>query len=355
MEHFNIIEWIHGLLEALFAPLGIGVSMGVATFIWWITASLLLFTVALTIGGLFTWVFRRLFAFFGMRKGPNRVGPAGILQFAADGIKLLTKEDVLPARADKWTYRLAPYLVVVPFVLAWAPLPWSDTIIFSNMAMGILFILAVSALPPLGELVAGWASNNKYSMYGAVRAAALDFAYEVPLIITAASVVLLAGSLNTQDIVAAQGGTLFWIIPNWFIIPQIIGAYIFFVSMLAKTGLIPTDLGESESELIAGLTTEYSGMRFGFFFVAIFSGVFFLSALTTTLFLGGWTGPGFLPPLAWFLLKTLALCFLVFWIWSTLPRFRVDQFLNYAWKTLFPLSILNLIIAVVLRTTGVYG
>lgn len=352
MQHFDIIEWIHGLLETL---LGTQVPVTVATIIWWLTASVLLFTVALTIGGLFTWVFRRLFAFFGLRHGPNRVGPAGILQFLADGIKLLTKEDVLPKRADKWTYRLAPYLVVVPFVLAWAPLPFSDTIIFSNMAMGILFILAISALPPLGELVAGWSSNNKYSMYGAVRAAALDFAYEVPLILTAASVILLTGSLNTQDIVTAQSGYWFGFIPQWFIIPQIIGAFIFFVSMLAKTGIVPTDLGESESELIAGYTTEYSGMRFGFFFVAMFSGVFFLSALTTTLFLGGWSGPGFLPPLAWFLIKTFALCFLVFWIWSTLPRFRVDQFLNYAWKTLFPLSILNLIIAVVLRTTGVYG
>lgn len=351
MEHGGIDVWLHGLLESL----GITVPLVLVSIVWWIVASVLLFAVALTIGGFFTWVFRRLFAFFGIRKGPNRVGPAGLLQFAADGVKLLTKEDIIPARADKWTYRLAPYLIVVPFVLAWAPLPFSDTIIFSNLAMGILFILAVSALPPLGELVAGWASNNKYSMYGSLRAAALDFAYEVPLIITAASVVLLAGSLNTQELVAAQGGYWLGFIPRWFIFPQIIGAFIFFVSMLAKTGIIPTDLGESESELVAGITTEYSGMRFGFFFVAIFSGVFFLSALTTTLFLGGWTGPAILPPLAWFLIKTLALSFLVFWLWSTLPRFRVDQFLNYAWKALFPLAILNLIIAIVIRQTGVYA
>lgn len=326
----------------------------VTKIVWWLIASLLLFTVALTVGGLFTWVFRRLFAFFGLRKGPNRVGPAGLLQFAADGVKLLTKEDIIPAHADKWTYRMAPYLIVVPFVLAWAPLPFSDTIIFSNMSMGILFILAISALPPLGELVAGWGSNNKYSMYGSIRAAALDFAYEIPLVITAASVVLLAGGLSTQGVVEAQQGTWFGFIPKWFIIPQIIGAFIFFVSMLAKAGLIPTDLGESESELIAGYTTEYSGMRFGFFFVVIFAGVFFLSALTTTIFLGGWIGFAFLPPFMWFLIKTLALCFLVFWIWSTLPRFRVDQFLHFAWRSLFPLSILNLVIAVGLKVTGVY-
>jgi NADH-quinone oxidoreductase subunit H len=348
------LDSVHGWLDALLGNLGIPWSFTATAILWWILMSLLLFTVALSVGGLFTWVFRRLFAFFGLRKGPNRVGPAGLLQFAADGVKLLTKEDILPARADKWTFRLAPYIVVVPFVLAWAPLPWSDVIIFADLRYGILFILAVSALPPLGEIVAGWASNNKYSMYGGIRAAALDFSYEIPLVISAASVILLSGTMNTQEMVMAQSGAWFGVIPKWFIFPQIIGAFIFFVSMLAKTGLIPTDLGESESELVAGYTTEYSGMRFGFFFVAIFSGVFFLSALTVTLFLGGWTGFAFLPPLAWFLLKTLALCFLVFWIWSTLPRFRVDQFLGFAWKTLFPLSILNLVIAVALKMTGVY-
>lgn len=343
-------EWLAGTLDGA----GLAWPFVATKILWWLVTSLVVFTIALSIGGLFTWVFRRLFAFFGQRSGPNRVGPAGVLQFLADGIKLLTKEDIIPARADKWTYRMAPYFVVVPFVLAWAPLPWSDVIIFADLRFGLLFILAVSALPPLGELMAGWGSNNKYSMYGALRAAALDFSYEIPMVISAASLVLLTGSLGTQEIVQAQQGTWFGFIPKWFIFPQIIGAYIFFVSMLAKTGLIPTDLGESESELIAGYTTEYSGMRFGFFFVAIFSGVFFLSALTVTLFFGGWTGFAFLPPLVWFLLKTLALSFVVFWLWSTLPRFRVDQFLHYAWKTLFPLSILNLVIAVGLKVAGVY-
>lgn len=351
----DIVEVLHGWLSGIAASAGLPqMPMLVTKLLWWAVASVLLFTVALTVGGLFTWVFRRLFAFFGLRKGPNRVGPFGILQFAADGVKLLTKEDIVPKNADNWTYRLAPYLVVTPFVLAFAPLPFSETIIFSNLGFGLLFILAISALPPLGELLAGWSSNNKYAMYGSIRAAALDFSYEVPMVISAASVVLLAGSLNTQELVIAQGGAWFGVIPKWFIFPQLIGAFIFFVSMLAKTGLIPTDLGESESELIAGFSTEYSGMRFGFFFVVIFAGVFFLSALTTTLFLGGWQGPGFLPGLVWFLLKTGALCFLTFWIWSTLPRFRVDQFLNYAWKTLFPLSIVNLLIALAFKQWGVY-
>lgn len=351
----DIVETLHAWFGILAAQLGLPqMPILVTQIVWWLVASVLLFTVALSVGGLFTWVFRRLFAFFGLRKGPNRVGPFGLLQFLADGVKLLTKEDIIPAHSDKWTYRLAPYLVIVPFVLAWAPLPFSDTIIFSNLGMGLLFILAVSALPPLGELIAGWGSNNKYSTYGAIRAAALDYAYEVPMVISAAAVVLLTGTLNTQDIVMAQSGTWFGFIPKWLIFPQIIGAFIFFVSMLAKTGLIPTDLGESESELIAGYTTEYSGMRFGFFFVGIFAGVFFLSALTVTLFFGGWAGPGFLPGLVWFLLKTGVLCFLVFWIWSTLPRFRVDQFLHFAWKTLFPLSIINLLVALAFKQWGVY-
>ncbi|MBW3581564.1 MAG: NADH-quinone oxidoreductase subunit H [Euryarchaeota archaeon] len=351
----TFIDQLHSFLGDVAAQFGLPeMPLIVTKLVWWLVASVLLFTVALTIGGLFTWVFRRLFAFFGLRKGPNRVGPEGMLQFLADGIKLLTKEDLLPSKADKWTYRLAPYVVVVPFVLAWAPLPWSDVIIFSNLAYGVVFILAVSALPPLGELMAAWGSNNKYSMYGGIRAAALDFSYEIPLVISAASIVLLVGGLDTQGAVMAQQGYWFGFIPKWFVFPQIIGAFIFFVSLLAKTGIIPTDLGESESELISGLTTEYSGMRFGFFFVAMFSGIFFLSALTVTFFFGGWTGPGFLPPLVWFLLKTFGLVFLVFWIWVTLPRFRVDQFLNYAWKTLFPLSILNLVIAVALKVWGVY-
>jgi NADH-quinone oxidoreductase subunit H len=342
-------EWIDGILDSGAGLVGLDSPFWVAQLLSWIIQSVLLFSVVLTTGGLFTFVFRRLFAFFTQRIGPNRVGPFGLLQFLADGIKLLTKEDITPSKADKPLFRMAPYLAITPFVVAWAPLPFSNDIIFSNIGVGIIFILAISALSPLAEITAGWASNNKYSMYGGVRAAALDFSYEIPMVISALGVVILAGSLNTQDIVQAQRGL-------WFVVPQLIGAFIFFSAALAKAGLIPTDLPEAESEIVAGFTTEYSGMRFGLFYVVLFSQTFFIGALMTLLFLGGWTGPFWdtgVMGLFWFLSKTLLIAFLVFWLWLTLPRVRIDQYLSFAWKVLFPLSLVNLLIAGLLVKTGV--
>ncbi len=323
----------------------------VALIIASVLGSVAVFTAVFATGGLFTFAFRRIFARMGQRQGPNRVGPQGIMQFLADGLKLIGKEDVRPARADSFTWRSAVYVAAVPIALAWAPLPWSDTIYFTNIGTGILFILAVSAISPLGEIMAGWGSNNKYSLYGGVRAAALDVSYEIPLMFSVASVLLITGSLSTQDIVTSQEGL-------WFIIPQILGFGIFFVGALAKAGLVPTDLAESESELVAGFTTEYSGMRFGTFFVVLFSNVFFISALMTMLFLGGWQplfGMSFIPPFFWFLGKSLLMSFVVFWVWSTLPRVRVDQYLSMAWKVMLPLSILNFVITAVLVKLEVLG
>lgn len=320
--------------------------------------SVLVFTVALTVGGLFTFAFRRIFARMGRRSGPNRVGPGGVLQFVADGIKLITKEDVRPAKADRLTWSLAVYVSVAFTVVAWGPLPWSEDIHFSNVATGVLFILAFSAVAPLAEMMAGWGSNNKYSLYGAIRAAALDVSYEIPLLFAVAAVLLMTGTLSTQGIVLAQDGL-------WYILPQIVGFVIFFVTALARAGLVPTDLAESESELVAGFTTEYSGMRFGLFFVVIFSNVFFISALMTMLYLGGWQAPfgnlapvldtfiGPLTGLFWFIAKTLVLSFVVFWIWSTLPRVRVDQYMNVAWKVILPISIANFVATAVLIRAGV--
>lgn len=302
-------------------------------------------------GGVFTFIFRRLFAFFTQRLGPNRVGPFGLFQLIADALKLITKEDVTPARVDKPLFRMAPYLAITPFVMAFAPMPFTNQLVFSNVAVGVVFILAISALSPLAEITAGWASNNKYSLYGGVRAAALDFSYEIPLVLSVISVVLMTGTMSTVEIVEAQRHL-------WFVVPLILGAFVFFVAAIAKAGLVPTDLAEAESELVAGFTTEYSGMRFGFFYVVLFSQVFFISAMVTTLFLGGWLSPfgplhGLLTPLGdgvlWFLLKTVFFCFLIFWMWLTLPRVRIDQYLNVAWKFLFPLSLLNLAIAAGVR------
>ena len=325
-----------------------------------VIGSVVLFTVVLSIGGVFTFAFRRIFARMGQRKGPNRVGPQGILQFLADGAKLISKEDIRPAKADKLAWTAALYVAVVFTVMAWAAIPWGRELVFSNVATGVLLILAMGAIAPLAEIMAGWGSNNKYSLYGGVRAAALDVSYEIPMVFSVAAIILMTGSLSTVDIVESQ-------LNLWFIIPQILGFIIFFITALAKAGLVPTDLAESESELVAGFTTEYSAMRFGMFFVVLFSNVFFVSAMITMLYLGGWhfpfesflvaNGAGIvsaeiLQPL-WFLGKALLMSFVVFWIWVTLPRVRVDQYLNVAWKVLLPLSILNFVVTAVLIKSGV--
>ena len=322
--------------------------------------AVLLFTVVLSTGGVFTFVFRRLFGRMGRRYGPNRVGPGGILQFLADGAKLISKEDIRPAKADRFAWSAAVYVAVVFTVMAWAPLPWSEDVLFSSAGTGVLLLLAMGAIAPLAEVLAGWGSNNKYSLYGGVRAAALDVSYEIPMLFSVASVLLIVGSLDTNDIVRGQAGL-------WFFLPQVVGFVIFFVTALAKAGLVPTDLAESESELVSGFVTEYSGMRFGMFFVVIFSNVFFVGAFSTMLYLGGWQAPfvsvapflgtflGPVTPVFWFAAKSLFMSFVVFWIWSTLPRVRVDQYLNVAWKVLLPLSILNFIGTAIAVKLGVLG
>jgi NADH:ubiquinone oxidoreductase subunit H len=306
-------------------------------------------------GGLLSFVLRKVMARIHTRLGPNRVGPFGLLQFIADGVKMIAKEPVRPAKADKWTYEMAPYLVVIPIMLAFIPIPFADGVLVSDIRVGILFVIAVSAIAPVGEIVAGWASNNKYSTYGAIRAASLDVSYEVPMVIAAASVILLAGSLSTQDIIAKQQ-------PLWYVFLQPVGAFIFFVTALAKAGVIPTDLGESESELIAGYFTEYGGMKFGMIQLGTFVNVVFISILTVILFFGGWSIPfvtadKFLAVFsdfwAWtlfsllgvvvFLAKVSVFVLIVLITMFTLPRMRPDQFLGVGWKVLFPLSLVNLV------------
>lgn len=250
--------------------------------------ALLVIVLVLTIVPGFVWGMRKIFADIGSRHGPTRVGPFGLLQTLADGVKLMTKETIVPARADKFAFLLAPYLAIIPVLLAFAPLPWSGGVILGNVGAGILFILAIGAISPLSEVLAGWSSNNKYSMYGGLRAAAMDVSYEIPMVISAVAVVLLAGTLNTQGIVAAQQ-------PWWFFVLQPLGVVIFFVSAIAKIGVIPLDLPEAESELVAGYFTEYAGMQFGIFFLALFANIFLMSAVTVTLFFGGWA---LLPPWA---------------------------------------------------------
>lgn len=304
-------------------------------------------------GGLLTYVFRKLFADFGQRLGPNRVGPYGAFQFIADGLKLLAKEDIIPAKAEHWGFRLAPYLTFVPAVLAFAPIPFGDGLLIADVSVGLILIFALTALAPLGEMLAGWASNNKYSMIGCLRAGAMDVSYEIPLLLSAVSVMLLAGSASTRQIVEEQREL-------WYFIPQALGVFVFLVTLIGKVGVLPFDLPEAESELVAGYVTEYSGMRFAFFFLTMFANVFFIAALTVTLYFGGWLGPFGLDlpgslSFAWFFLKAMLLLFFVFWVWNSLPRVRIDQFLSINWKLLFPLSLVNLVWTAILVMTGVIG
>lgn len=310
-----------------------------------IVGILMVFTViGMVLGAIapgFVWVMRKIMAHMQARQGPMRVGPHGILQPVADGVKLFTKEDVMPARADPFTFKMAPYVMFVPAAVAFAPIPFGNGIIVSDLRVGLLFILAVSAISPLGEILAGWGSNNKFAIYGGLRAAALDVAYEIPMVLAVISVILLAGSISTVDVVDAQHKV-------WFVFLQPLGFFIFFVAGLARIGVVPMDLPEAESELVAGYFTEYSGMRFGLFFVTVFASIYFVSALATVMFLGGGAGP-LLPPFVWFLAKSLFLSLAIFVIWFTLPRVRIDQFLAVCWKVLFPLALVNLVMAAVIR------
>ncbi|MGQ0536980.1 MAG: NADH-quinone oxidoreductase subunit NuoH [Methanobacteriota archaeon] len=346
MVDFDLREVIGDVL--VWALSQVGVEIGAGSVDVLVSVVAMVVVLALTVGlaaPIMVWGMRKIMAHIQHRSGPMRVGPHGLLQPMADGIKMITKEDVIPAAADRWGFNLVPYLLFVPAVVAFAPLPFGSGLIVTNVAVGVILILALTAISPLGEIIAGWASNNKYSLYGGLRAAALDVSYEVPMLISAVAVVLLAGSMSTIDIVEAQTqAKIFGVIPRWFVFLQPIGMFIFFAAGLAKIGVVPMDLPEAESELVQGYLTEFSGMRFGLVFIPVFAGIFLISGLTVTLYFGGWSGP-FLPGILWFLVKTGLFATFVFVVWFTLPRVRIDQFLGLCWKVFFPLSLVNLAIA----------
>ncbi len=283
------------------------------------------------------WGERKVSGHIQRRIGPIRVGgPSGIMQSAADILKLMSKEDFVPSGADWWLWVLAPVVSVAPAVLVYLVLPIGRTLVLRNLNVGLVFFSSVSSFTLLGIFMAGWGSNNKYSLLGAMRAGAQLFSYEIPLILSTIGVVMLAGSLTLQRIVAAQTHY------GWFIFPQIVGFIVFFVASVAELNRTPFDLAEAESELVAGYFTEYSGMRWAMFAIAEYSNLFTLSALGVTLFLGGWHGP-LLPGWVWFVLKSYFLVFVGIWIRWTLPRVRIDQLMDLGWKFLFPVSVLNLL------------
>ncbi|MFC2034923.1 NADH-quinone oxidoreductase subunit NuoH [Chloroflexota bacterium] len=307
---------------------------------WWhwlvFTVIAIAFVLALVMG--FIWIERRGMARMQARLGPNRIGPLGLLQPVADAIKVLLKEDIVPAKGDKLVHWLAPVVAFSPVLMIFAVIPFQDGALLADLNVGILFVIAISSIATVGVFMAGWGSNNKYSLLGAMRNVAAVVSYEIPLVLAVASVVLIAGSLSLNQIVTAQN------IP--FILLQPLGFLLFFISGCAEINRSPFDLMEADSELIAGFHTEYSGMKFALFYLVEYAEALAISAIIATIFLGGWRGP-LLPPWLWFVLKVIVVFSVMVWTRTTFPRVRIDQLMALAWKFLLPLALINLFITAI--------
>lgn len=290
----------------------------------------------LTVASGLIWLERRLLALWQDRYGPNRVGPFGLFQVVADVIKILMKEDWVPPFADKPVFVIAPAIMVITSFMSFAIIVFAPGITVVDLGIGVLFFLAMSSLGVYSLVLGGWASNNKYSLLGGLRAAAQMLSYELFMGLSLMGVVMLAGSFNIRDIVEAQR-------PMWFCIPQFVGLCVFFIAGLAETHRLPLDLPEADNELIAGYHSEYSGMKFGLFFLGEYIGITLISALITTFFFGGWLGP-WLPGILWFFIKTMVFVGLFIALRASLPRPRYDQLMALAWKMVLPLALLNVIV-----------
>lgn len=282
------------------------------------------------------WVDRRASSFFQERLGPNRVGPFGLLQSINDAVKLIGKESITPAAVDKPVYKLAPLLVFTVTIMLYAVLPYGKNMSAVNINVGLLYYTAVSSLSTIAILMAGWGSNNKYSLLGGMRTVAQIISYEIPLAFSMLGIVMISGTLNLNKIVALQTG-------GWYILFQPVAFVIFIIAALAELNKAPFDMTEAEQEIIAGYHTEYSGMRFALFFMAEYANLFCMSALAVTLFFGGWHGP-FLPSWLWFFIKVYLMVFFILWLRWTLPRARVDKMMKFNWKYLIPISIANVLV-----------
>lgn len=279
---------------------------------------------------------RKVCAWMQMRLGPNRLGPYGIFQTIADILKLMTKEDIQPTLVSPIMWGLAPILLFMAAMTTYAVIPFDAGVIFADLNIGILFFFAIGSQASLPLLMAGWSSNNKYAMIGGMRTVAQMISYEIPMVFSILGVVMIAGSMKMSDIVKAQEGL-------WFIVTQPVAFVIYIIAATAETNRVPFDLVEAESELVAGPFTEYSGMRWAYFFLAEYAFMVGASCIAATLFLGGWNGP-WLPGWIWFFLKVSAMIFLFMWFRWTFPRIRVDQLMSFGWKVLLPLSIANVVL-----------
>ncbi len=285
---------------------------------------------------LLVWLERKVAGHMQYRRGPMEVGFHGILQTVADGIKLLSKQLLIPDSVDRPLYILAPIVSLVPIFVAIMPIPFSENLQIWELNIGLLLVIALGLLNTLGILLAGWGSNNKYALLGGARAVAQILAYKIPLLLCVLTIIMLAGSFSLRDIALAQEGL-------WYAVVQPLCFIIYIITITLETNRSPFDFAEAESELVAGFHTEYSGMAFSLFFLAEYSYMFLASALAAILFLGGWSGP-LLPGPVWFLLKLYAIIFLMMWFRWTFPRVRIDQMLNFGWKILLPLSLLNFLV-----------
>jgi NADH-quinone oxidoreductase subunit H len=317
---------------------------------WEVGSTLSILSILLVVVGvaaMLIWVERRLLGIWQERLGPNRVGPLGLLQVVADMLKIFTKEDWVPPFADKLSFVLAPTIIMTVVLMSFSVIPFAPGIGIVDSNIGVLFVLAMASLGAYSVMLGGLSSDNKYALLGSLRAAAQMVSYEVFMGISILGVVALAGSFNLREIVLAQQG-------GWYVIPQIIGFIIFLIAGVAESHRLPFDIPEAEQEIVAGYHTEYSGMKFGMFFVGEYLGLVLISSLITVLFFGGWLGPALLPPIVWFAIK--AGVFIAFFILlrAAIPRPRYDQLMRYGWLFLLPLSLLNLLVtgAVILLGSG---
>ena len=332
IEQLAILSWTMAKITAILIPLTLTVAY-------------------------FTFAERKVIGYMQSRVGPNRVGPSGLLQPFADVFKLLFKEIIVPANANKVLFIIAPMLTLIPAFVAWAVVPFSDWLVLADIDAGLLYILAMTSIGVYGVIIGGWASNSKYAFLGALRSAAQIVSYEIAMGFALVGVIILAGSLNISTIVEAQSGGLF----AWFWLPLLPLFVIYFISGVAETNRAPFDVAEGESEIVAGFHVDYSGAAFSLYFLAEYANMILISALAALLFMGGWMSPvAGLPVIGepgvhWFLIKMFGFMFLFLWFRATFPRYRYDQIMRLGWKVFIPITIVWILVAGVFRVTGIYG
>jgi NADH-quinone oxidoreductase subunit H len=335
----SIAQWLEGLL------LGWGLSPGLVAVLMTLVGVVAIAIFVLLVDIFLVWVERKVVARFQDRLGPNRLGPFGLIQPIADVIKLLIKEDITPDGADRFVYNIAPIMALATVLLLWAVIPLAPTIVGTDVNVGVLYVVAIGALSTLGIIMAGWASNNKYALVGAFRTVAQLVSYEVPMVIALMVPVILAGTMGINSIVMAQS-------PVWFVVMAPLAALIVFITSIAELGRAPFDLVEAESEIVAGFHIEYTGMKFGMFYAGELLHALTVSALVSSLFLGGWRGPGAetypILGVVYFFIKAFFLYWVIMWIKYSLPRIRIDHMLNFNWKFLTPLALVILMVTAIL-------